>query len=1359
MGLLSFITSLFSTPGKQQKIELSKSASAEGLPIIYGRRRVEPINVFKRVSRNNGATSSAIYDDYVYRGVSGGHDNSEKDRNRWLHRVDVWGQGEINDVKGYWVDGDPASNKRFNKRPFFRAATLYGRSGQVAMSALVSTNVDWTNAHIGNGVAYSWTRFFQSNNHPQFNAEPAIKAEIEGLKVYDPRHDDTVPGWSGNQRFDDPLTWTYSNNRALVLLNYMMGSFGFNAPREELDLQSFITAANLCDSAMAIPARPVNTNPAPIVFTNPYSGDRETIEYNEDLWFMKPFQLPGALTQKRYLADIVLDPTNDVVSNIKLILEEFGWSLSWSNGQHRLVIEDAITAPAMTITADDLIGGWDVSRGNRSQRLNRATVTFKNASKDYQSDTVSWPALRGETHNALLAEDAGRDLHQNYTRESITDYHRAEAYAEFKVRKSRVQERISGIEVTPKAMVLEPGDVIAIDLPEKGFEVSASSNLYHHKNLFFVERVDVSPTLTVRLDLRRYDHGIYEPESRTEEPVFVPDNSLSPWLDPEEIVDLSAQEYHDTKADGSVVSGLYVSWTAPQHQVGIDHIEVKWREKNDVALTGDNYAETKVLLPDATACKIEGLIDDGTYEILVTYVTRLNQRATDATLEVDLSETVATKLADIEAGATDGATLGVNVYDNDGYVVEAGDLLTSDGQITFHHFWDFRGDPLGWTSNNQLSISEANDAIHISTSGIDGQLFSPDFSVDGSRFDKVVVRMKRTQNTDQQNWEFPTLLYKTENDGFSQDRRKSASRRFTNATATTFVFDMANLSAGGDHWKNNTITGLRFDPTFTSNDEFNIDWIGIGKVSLAASVAAASNLVDDLGFTEFGAADTGNFEVFSKKDLDTIGLMPGDAISVGLQVIADIGGNRRGRVRIRFVDDNDTVVADDVVSAYGGITGTYQQVAIEGYIIPVGTTAIRFFFDRETGSVSGNVGARRLSMNKGPSLVGWYQPRADVEEGATDGATPGINVKDENGDPYAPEDLLTIPALVPVHTFDFLPSDTTFLGFTIDGVGTASASGAGLLLENTTSDPRITSPSGLSIDGGLNSAVYVRMRRTVQGSADAFEYPKLYYKAVGDGSFSEGRVLKLTRAFVGDNWSVFAFDMHKASGDWATSTIDQIRFDPSQNGGGGDSFEIDWITIGRLRPIVGTADLSDSAGLGNTAQYDQVSGRPTALSDINSTESNKLAGIATNATRNTGALADKNQVAENDIANDAVTDAGSDVDASGTAVLSSGTQSKVIASIPNVKGWPDGAKLFASVTLLNNLSTRNIALQIRASSAGTATGEIITPVTGSWRRFTVAAKAGSFSGTRTYELVLRWYGSAQNVSYASPTIQWENAKK
>lgn len=142
-----------------------------------------------------------------------------------------------------------------------------------------------------------------------------------------------------------------------------------------------------------------------------------------------------------------------------------------------------------------------------------------------------------------------------------------------------------------------------------------------------------------------------------------------------------------------------------------------------------------------------------------------------------------------------------------------------------------------------------------------------------------------------------------------------------------------------------------------------------------------------------------------------------------------------------------------------------------------------------------------------------------------------------------------------------------------------------------------------------------------------------------------------------------------------------------------------------------------------------------------------------------GALALLEQVNTNHIADEAVTDLGEGSGSSNTFETAEDGISKKICTLYGVRGAPEGALIVGRVTLSNNLATREIAIQIRKSGASSASGEIITPVTSNARTFTLFAHTDSFSGSRTYELHLRSYGTSQDVNYNSPLLKYETAKK
>ena len=82
---------------------------------------------------------------------------------------------------------------------------------------------------------------------PNENRVTGLTIEAQMLKVYDSRLDSTNGG-SGSQRLADASTWTYSNNAALVLANYLTSSaYGKG---ETLDWSTVAAVADVCDQVL-----------------------------------------------------------------------------------------------------------------------------------------------------------------------------------------------------------------------------------------------------------------------------------------------------------------------------------------------------------------------------------------------------------------------------------------------------------------------------------------------------------------------------------------------------------------------------------------------------------------------------------------------------------------------------------------------------------------------------------------------------------------------------------------------------------------------------------------------------------------------------------------------------------------------------------------------------------------------------------------------------------------------------------------------------------------------------------------------------------------------------------------------------
>ena len=95
---------------------------------------------------------------------------------------------------------------------------------------------------------------------------PQVMFIGEGMPVYDPRRDSTVPGGSGAHRVNDQSTWQYhdgstvlGSNLALMALAWRLGwringvvSCGLGNPVSRLDLAAFAAAANVCDELVTL---------------------------------------------------------------------------------------------------------------------------------------------------------------------------------------------------------------------------------------------------------------------------------------------------------------------------------------------------------------------------------------------------------------------------------------------------------------------------------------------------------------------------------------------------------------------------------------------------------------------------------------------------------------------------------------------------------------------------------------------------------------------------------------------------------------------------------------------------------------------------------------------------------------------------------------------------------------------------------------------------------------------------------------------------------------------------------------------------------------------------------------------------
>ena len=148
-------------------------------------------------------------------------------------------------------------------------------------------------------------------------------------------------------------------------------------------------------------------------------------------------------------------------------------------------------------------------------------------------------------------------------------------------------------------------------------------------------------------------------------------------------------------------------------------------------------------------------------------------------------------------------------------------------------------------------------------------------------------------------------------------------------------------------------------------------------------------------------------------------------------------------------------------------------------------------------------------------------------------------------------------------TWSFGGSSATLHGWTTTNI-TKSGGHNYLRLDSTSTDPVFRSPE-ISFFGGTNTLVQVKIKR-VSGSGWQGD---LYYDT-NDHDESEDYKKKIADPTVTGEWVIAEWDMASLSdggNDWLQHDIGQIRLDFGSTSG--DTFDIEWVSIGRNAPPKG----------------------------------------------------------------------------------------------------------------------------------------------------------------------------------------------
>ncbi len=526
---------------------VNKQSNDANIPVIYGERLTGGTRVFMETS---------------------GTDNT------YLYMAIVMAEGEINDIEEIRVDdkavtwasalsdgtevevGSGDSNFYKNSESLIKVEPHFGTDGQSA-SSILSTLSSWGSNHKLSGLCYLALRF--KWNQDAFTGIPKVQAKIQGKKV--------VFYNSGLAA----QTAAYSTNPAWCLLDYLTNTrYGKGLTTSEIDLQSFYDASVVCTTQVT-----------------PYSGGSDINIFD---------------------TNTALDTSRNILTNVRELIKGCRGYIPYTQGKYSLVIETTGTA-SITLTEDDIIGGYGLAIPTKNEKYNRVIASFVNPDRNFQVDEVQFPPIddsglpSADQHATMKADDGGFLLEGRFNFTTITSQYQAEEMAEVILRRSR-EALTLGINVSFDAYDLAIGDIVNITHSSLGFSAKA----------FRVMGLTFNEDYTIGLSLVEYQASHYTWASKAQVSSTPSTNLPNPFtIQPPASVTLddTLVEYND----GTVIVALDVSIGAsPDSFVDYYQVEYKLSTDSDFII----YAQGSTLNH-----RVLNVIDQQTYDVRVKAVNNL----------------------------------------------------------------------------------------------------------------------------------------------------------------------------------------------------------------------------------------------------------------------------------------------------------------------------------------------------------------------------------------------------------------------------------------------------------------------------------------------------------------------------------------------------------------------------------------------------------------------------------------------------------------------------------------------------------------------------------------------------------------
>jgi len=431
-----------------------------------------------------------------------------------------------------------------------------GRPGQAVDSDLVTKSAldpdvvagqitGWSSTHRGAGCA--WVHVEVQWDSDILTSIPEFLFVIKGAKFYD-RRLDTTAGGSGAHRLNDPSTWAYTTNAAVVLDHYLLGykvenddlAFGVGLEPDEVPYATFAALADLADEDVT-------------------TGEGGAVEV------IKRYAVNGIISAAQTYDDVLENLQIQMAARIV----DLGGRIGILGAEER--------ASVVTLDDDDWADDESVSYADRlqfSDLYGGVVGSFPDPGNLYQPTpydriTTQYLALPDGGEATIAQVDMPLETHPR----------RAARLASAWILRESLQPRLAGTFATRSlAWKLEPGDWFTMSSVRLGFAAS----------LFEVVDIVKHEDFTVTVTARAIDPNFLAFSTASD-----PDLSIPPAVDPYSLLlDAPAGNIAAITLTGGGATEPALRFTLTSAPLPTREIVIEVMEWTGSALTGDPILTT-----------------------------------------------------------------------------------------------------------------------------------------------------------------------------------------------------------------------------------------------------------------------------------------------------------------------------------------------------------------------------------------------------------------------------------------------------------------------------------------------------------------------------------------------------------------------------------------------------------------------------------------------------------------------------------------------------------------------------------------------------------------------------------------------